>query len=71
MELAIYWGGQSNNDFGDPKKKILWEYITGKPNLVQDGLRVQIRQDLLEEETFKLRLVMKHERNLYKDLKEG
>lgn len=71
MELAIYWGRQSNNDYGDPKKKILWEYITGKPNLVQDGLRVQIRQDLLEEETFKLRLVMKHERNLCKDLKEG
>lgn len=31
-------------------KEILWEYVTGKPNLIQGRVRVQIRQDLLEEE---------------------
>lgn len=71
MELAIHWGRQSNNGYGDPKRTILREYIVGKPDLVQDGLRVQVRQDLLEEETFQPRRVLTHERNLYKDLKEG
>lgn len=38
----------------------LWECITGKPNLV-----------LLEGETLKLRLALKHGRTWYKDPKEG
>lgn len=42
-----------------------------QPTLVQSRVRVQIEPDLLEEETFKLRLVLKHEKPLYKDLKEG
>lgn len=42
-----------------------WERVAGKPNRVQDEIGVQIRQDLLDEEIFKLRPVPKHERTLH------